>query len=314
MTKGICIAGVLLLICGAGWVQAGEKNTNQATGPDLMQAAQDWVDENIDTDWLSSLPEAAGKAVNDFFDGVRERFQGEYVIDLASLKPAAQAVLPLLQSREELKPYAAWLSAQLDYFEVADEIRILEIAPPEKGTNASPTVRTNVTAGFEREIWVRRLSNRALPPGASNYVKELKPIFAAQKTPPELVWIAEVESSFDRRARSPMGAAGMFQLMPETAKRFGLSLWPRDERFQTEASASASAQYLNVLHERFRDWRLALAAYNCGEGAVQKLLERYKARSYDEIAGHLPAETQMFVPRVEAAVLRREGVKVEMLR
>src|ERR1700733_781095 len=117
MIKRICPAGVLLLICGAGGVQAGEKNTNQVTGPDLMQAAQDWVDENVDTDWLASLSDAGRKAVNDFFDGVRERFQGEYVIDLASLKPAAQAVLPLLQSREELKPYAAWLSAQLDYFE-----------------------------------------------------------------------------------------------------------------------------------------------------------------------------------------------------
>jgi membrane-bound lytic murein transglycosylase D len=61
------------------------------------------------------------------------------------------------------------------------------------------------------------------------------------------------------------------------------------------------------LHEQFGDWRLALAAYNSGEGTVQKLLERYRAKSYDEIAAHLPAETQMFVPRVEAAVFRREG-------
>jgi membrane-bound lytic murein transglycosylase D len=141
----------------------------------------------------------------------------------------------------------------------------------------------------------------------------LKPIFAAQKVPPELVWVAEVESSFDRRAESPAGAAGLFQLMPDTAKRFGLSLWPRDQRFQTESSATASARYLKYLINRFQDWRLALAAYNAGEGTVQNLLDRYKTRSYDDIAKHLPAETQLYVPRVEAVVWRRERAKLEQL-
>jgi membrane-bound lytic murein transglycosylase D len=131
--------------------------------------------------------------------------------------------------------------------------------------------------------------------------------------PEQLVWLAEVESSFDRRAQSPAGAAGLFQLMPDTAKRFGLSLWPRDQRFQPEPSATASAQYLKQLHDRFGDWRLALAAYNCGEGTVQKLLTRYKTQSYDGIAEHLPAETQMYVPRVEAVIQQREGAKLEQL-
>jgi membrane-bound lytic murein transglycosylase D len=99
--------------------------------------------------------------------------------------------------------------------------------------------------------------------------------------------------------------------MPETAKRFGLSLWPRDQRFQTDPSANASAEYLKSLFERFQDWRLALAAYNAGEGEVEKLLDRYKTRSYDDIAEHLPAETQLYVPRVEALIWQREGAKLE---
>ena len=105
----------------------------------------------------------------------------------------------------------------------------------------------------------------------------------------------------------------MFQLMPATARRFGLSLWPRDQRYQTEPSANASAQYLKYLHDRFKDWRLALAAYNAGQGTVQKLLDRYKTHSYDEIAEHLPAETQMYVPRVEAVLQQREGADLEQL-
>jgi len=102
-------------------------------------------------------------------------------------------------------------------------------------------------------------------------------------------------------------------LMPDTAKRFGLSLWPRDQRYQAEPSATASAQYLKYLYNRFHDWRLALAAYNAGEGTVQKLLNRHPAASYDAIAEHLPAETQMYVPRVEATLRQREGANLERL-
>ncbi len=131
--------------------------------------------------------------------------------------------------------------------------------------------------------------------------------------PAELVWLAEVESGFDARARSPDGAVGMFQLMPATAKNYGLSLWPFDQRRQPEAAALAAAEYLHALHNQFGDWRLAVAAYNCGAGTVQKLLEDYHAKSYARIATHLPAETQMYVPRVEATILHREGRELEKL-
>jgi membrane-bound lytic murein transglycosylase D len=144
-------------------------------------------------------------------------------------------------------------------------------------------------------------------------VPRLKPVFAAQKVPPELVWIAEVESSFDPRARSPAGAAGLFQLMPATAKRFGLRRWPLDQRLTPEKSAGATAKYLQYLHGHFNDWRLALAAYNAGEGAIDRLLQERKAATFDAIAPHLPAETQMYVPRIEATLLRREGVKLSQL-
>jgi len=153
-----------------------------------------------------------------------------------------------------------------------------------------------------------------VPKIAQPYVGRLKPIFTAEGVPPELVWVAEVESSFDPRARSPAGAAGLFQLMPATARRYGLKTsWPWDERLKPEPSARAAAQYLEYLHSRFKDWRLALAAYNAGEGTVEELLKRQKAHSFDAIATHLPAETQMYVPKVEAIVWRREGRKLAEL-
>ena len=298
-----------LLLTGVLYARAADPEVSL---PDLMQGAQQWAQDNLDTNILNALPKADDPDVQKFLHDLQQRFQGDYVVDLAELRESAHTFLPLLESQEETRPYAAWLAAQMDYLDVADEIRIT-IPPPAAETNAPPPPMTNPPAQMERELWVKQVSGRPWPAAAKEFVPVLKPVFAAQKIPSELVWVAEVESSFDRRAVSPAGAAGLFQLMPDTAKRFGLSLWPRDQRFQAEPSANASAQYLKSLHDRFQDWRLALAAYNAGEGAVQKLLDRYKTKNYDDIAGHLPAETQLYVPRVEAVILQREGAKLEQL-
>jgi len=282
------------------------------TLPELIQGAQQWAQENLDTNVLSALPSVDDPAVQQFFRELRRRYQGDYVVDLAALRQTAQTVQSVLEGSDETRPYAAWLKAQMDYLDVADEIRIT-IPPPAVETNQPPLPIPNPSAQQERELWMKKVSVAPWPAAAREYVPELKPVFAAQKVPPELIWVAEVESSFDRHALSPAGAAGLFQLMPDTARRFGLSLWPRDQRFQPEPSATASAQYLKHLYGHFQDWRLALAAYNTGEGTVQKLLDRYKTHNYDDIAEHLPAETQMYVPRVEAILRQREGVDLEQL-
>jgi membrane-bound lytic murein transglycosylase D len=304
-------AGGILVLFLAGSLIAWAQD-DAVTMPDIIQGVQQFAQENLDTNVLNALPKVDDPAVQQFFREIQQRFQGDYVVDLAALRQTAQTVLPLLESSEETQPYAAWLKAQMDYLDLADEIR-LTIPPPTVETNPPPQSVLNPPPQKERELWVKKVSVSPWPALAKEYVPALKPIFTAQKIPPDLVWVAEVESGFDRRALSPAGAAGLFQLMPDTARRFGLSLWPRDQRYQPEPSATASARYLKYLHDRFKDWRLALAAYNAGEGAVQKLLDRYKTDSYDAIAQHLPAETQMYVPRVEAVLQQREGANLEQL-
>jgi membrane-bound lytic murein transglycosylase D len=166
---------------------------------------------------------------------------------------------------------------------------------------------------LERKTWQKQVQKRPLPKGAATYVPKLKPVFASHRVAQELVWLAEVESSFNPEAHSPAGAAGLYQLMPATAKSLGLSLQPKDERLDPEKSAGAAARYLKYLHGKFKDWRLTLAAYNTGEGRVQTLLKKHKARSFDEIAPRLPAETQMYVPKFEAVLQRREGIPIAKL-
>ncbi len=279
---------------------------------EVIQSADQWAKENLDDNTLRALQEVDRAKVKQFLGDLQKRSHGEYVVDLAALNDTARAVLPLLEGYEETQPYAAWLKAQLDYLDVADQFRRVTPPPkPEPGQPPKPV--PNPAPKAERAMWDKELADRPWPAAAKPYVTRLKPIFTEQKVPSELVWVAEVESSFDPRARSPAGATGLFQLMPATAKRYGLRTWPLDDRLRPDDSARAAAKYLEYLHGHFKDWRLALAAYNAGEGTVQTLLQRHKARTFDAIATHLPAETQMFVPRVEATLARREGVKLSEL-
>lgn len=300
---------ILVLACclSIGW---GQDNT--LTLDDLMDSAQQWADENLDPEVLRQLSSGDRQRVQQLFKDLQKQLQGQYVVDVAALRDTAKAVLPLLEQYEETQPYALWLKAQMDYLEVADKLLLIIPAPPvEPGKPLKP--RPNPSAQIQRQVWIKQLADRPWPPAAKTYVPRLKPLFTAQQVPAELVWLAEVESSFDPRARSPENAAGLFQLMPSTAKRFGLKLHLPDQRYKPEPSATAAAKYLRQLHGHFKDWRLALAAYNAGEGTVQRLLDHQRAKTFDAIAPYLPAETQMYVPRFEAVLLQREGLKIEQL-
>lgn len=292
-----CLLTLLVLLDFAAHAQQPELELDLGTA---VEAAQDWAAENLDETVLQTLPEVDRKQVEGFLNAFATQLRGSNVVDVARFKDAAKLVLPLLDAYEETTPLAAWLRTRLDYFEVAEELE-----------KSMPAVRdplqTNPPPAAERTVWVKKLSQTDWPKGAKELVPTLKPIFAKANVPPELVWLAEVESTFNPKARSPVGAAGLFQLMPETAKRFGLRSWPWDQRYQPEPSARAAAKYLHMLGKQFADWRLALAAYNAGEGRVQRLLAKHNAKDFDGIATHLPAETQMFVPKVEATILRREG-------
>lgn len=300
-----------LTVSGLSMAQEYELDTNALK--QVMHAAEQWATENLDADVLQTLPQVDREKVEQFARDLQKQLQGDYVLDLGLLRAAANVALPLLEAHEETQAYAGWLKARLDYLDAAEELR--RAAPPQTLVPGQPPKPPpNPPAADERKLWQKKLSNRPMPKAAEDLVPQLKSVFAAERVPPELVWLAEVESGFNRRARSPVGAAGLFQLMPATAKRFGLRSWPWDQRYQPAPSARAAAQYLRYLHDRFGDWSLALAAYNAGEGTVQKLLDRQKTKSYDRIATRLPAETQMYVPKVEATVMRREGVALDRLK
>ena len=142
---------------------------------------------------------------------------------------------------------------------------------------------------------------------AVDLMPRLRAAFVVEGVPPELAWLAEAESSLNPAARSPAGAKGLFQFMPDTAKSMGLGTFLPDERTDPEKSARAAARYLRTLHGRFGNWALALAAYNAGEGRVGRTLVAKHATTFTAIADALPAETRMYVP-VCALIATRAGV------
>ncbi len=301
--KKLCVS---LVCCCFACIAAAQQELVPA---DVFDNANQWLKENIDDRVLDVLGVDEPR-VKKFLADIQRQFDGVYVYDLGAWRETARQIQPILASYEETEPYAVWLKTHLDYFDVAETLRT-NVAP--RGTNSArlPAPSPNV----ERSVWVKVVEQRPVPASASKHLPRLKQIFAEERVPIELVWIAEVESSFDAKARSPAGAAGMFQLMPATARDYNLSVNVlRDERLNPEKSARAAAQHLRRLYTRFGDWRLAFAAYNVGEGRVRDLLKKHKASSFDEIAHYLPSETQLYVPKLEATLLKREGVTLAQLK
>jgi membrane-bound lytic murein transglycosylase D len=263
---------------------------------------------------LQSLPKLDEQRARQLFQSLAQKLEATNVYDLAPLKKSALQLLPVLKVNQATHPYAEWLESHLDYLDAADKLWRKKRLPPPKPGAPPPKPPPPPTPKEQREVWDETLQKRPVPSQAHLYVSKLKPIFVREKVPPALVWLAEVESSFNPNARSPVGAAGLFQFMPTTAKSLGLSLAPKDERLDPERSAQAAGHYLRYLYGRFGDWRLALAAYNAGETRVNNLLTRHQTKSFDVIAPSLPAETQLYVPKIEATLRKREGAALTELK
>lgn len=128
---------------------------------------------------------------------------------------------------------------------------------------------------------------------------------AEQGLPMELALVPMVESTFDPFAYSHGRAAGLWQFIPSTGRKFGLQQdWWHDQRRDLIASTEAALAYLQSLHRQFDgDWLLALAAYNAGPGNVRRAIRRNReaGRPVDFFhLNHLPAETRSYIPRILA--------------
>ncbi len=136
---------------------------------------------------------------------------------------------------------------------------------------------------------------------ANYYMPIIKPILQKHKLPEELALLPAIESAFNPFAVSRAGAAGLWQFIPSTGRRYGLRIdQDVDERFDVIKSTEAAALYLKDLYEMFKSWELALAAYNCGENCI---IRRTGGADFWLTQGLLPIETRNYVPAFFAVLL-----------
>ncbi|MDB4303901.1 LysM peptidoglycan-binding domain-containing protein [Desulfosarcina sp.] len=156
------------------------------------------------------------------------------------------------------------------------------------------------TSGPERSFFIEsyRRSGKYRP----MILKKLE----AAGLPAELSWLPLIESGFKVKALSRARALGLWQFIPSTGYKFGLKRDQYiDERIDFEKSTDAAIAYLKELHSIFGDWSTVMAAYNCGEGRVLRVIRTQNINYLDDfwdLYGRLPFETARYVPRFLAAL------------
>jgi membrane-bound lytic murein transglycosylase D len=141
---------------------------------------------------------------------------------------------------------------------------------------------------------------------AGRYRGMIARVLSEEGVPQDLIYLAQAESAFQPTALSRAGARGMWQFVAYRGQEYGLRhTWWLDERQDPEKATHAAAQHLRDLYKLFGDWYLAMAAYNCGPGNVQKAIERTGYADFWELYRRnvLPRETKNYVPIILALTL-----------
>ncbi len=178
-------------------------------------------------------------------------------------------------SKEELRSRIESLSSQIE-LRYSDEVHTLINTYIQKQRNSSEIILARGQVYFP--LYDSQLANEGLPI--------------------ELKYLSVVESSLRPQAVSSMGAVGLWQFMPGTAKIYGLNINSVvDERRDPVRSTQAASAYLRDLYQEFGDWTLAVAAYNCGPGALRRALRKSDQETFWNVRGYLPRETRRYIPK-----------------
>lgn len=209
-----------------------------------------------------------------------------------------------LQSAVAARPAAATAPAGAPSLKV-DEYKETDVWGRIRSGYAIPDISNNLVERHVRSYsakpdYMARISGRA-----SLYLFHVVQELEKRGMPTELALLPVIESAFNPQALSTASAAGLWQFVPGTGKDYDLKQnMFKDERRGVLASTDAALTYLQRLYTMFGDWQLALAAYNWGEGNVQKAIKKNQAlgkpTDFESLADLMPAETRNYVPKLQA--------------
>ena len=159
-------------------------------------------------------------------------------------------------------------------------------------------VRRHESKFASSSAYFKRTIERSRP-----YMYHISNEVAKRNMPAEIALLPFIESAYVTKAKSHVGASGLWQFMPATGRHYGLEQTPLyDGRHDIYAATDAALNYLQYLHGLFGDWSLALAAYNWGEGNVGRAVNRARAQGLEPVYENLrmPNETRNYVPKLLA--------------
>jgi membrane-bound lytic murein transglycosylase D len=213
--------------------------------------------------------------------------------DLSASGLPLSAVGARRQTFAEPEPLGAWPSTlALPNLPVVFERRTLGYMKFYRDTDRGRSIA---------QQWARKMGR---------YTAALQTELARAGLPTDLVWLSLIESGHNPTIRSPVGAAGLWQFMPESARLYGLTVdrWV-DERLDPLRSTQAAIRYLSDLKSRFGTWDLAMAAYNMGHFGLTRVITKYNSNDFwrlSRLEAALPWETALYVPKILAiAVVMR---------
>lgn len=194
-------------------------------------------------------------------------------------------------------------------FPVDPKLRTVVPKQIEVSSSQLPLETNDAVLSFINYFTATRVGRNTLINGwrrSTPYREMIQRILAEEGVPQELIYLAQAESGFIPRAVSHKAAAGMWQFVRWRGQEYGLESDAHvDWRLDPERSTRAAARHLRDLYEQFGDWYLALAAYNCGPGCVDRAVQRTGYADYWELRrrGAIPKETSNYVPIILAMTI-----------
>jgi len=157
-------------------------------------------------------------------------------------------------------------------------------------------INTYISAG--------RVNSEIILSRSQYYFPIMEKMIDEHQLPQEIKYLSVIESGLRPKVKSRVGAVGLWQFMSGTAKQYNLRIHSSvDDRKDVRKSTEAAMLFLNDLYERFGDWTLALAAYNCGPGNVNKAIRKSGGKkNFWEIRKYLPKETRRYLPKLIATM------------
>ncbi len=286
------------------------------------EQARDEFDRAVDSILESGLDVRANQRLQTFYLELVERIYREEVPVLQT-SPQVSSTALVAQNQTSTQTSPAPQIGFLDQrFEPSplDDLSKLVLTPEEQNVSDSDVLaleqaKHNVNFSFTINPLIQQFINHHTGRGrttmelglrrSGRFMKMARQIFAKEGVPVDIIWLGQVESTWQTRALSWASASGLWQFIPSTGRMYGLkqNAWV-DERNSIEQATRASARHLKDLAARYKgNWELALAAYNTGAGNVDRAISRAGSANFWAIYPYIARETRDYVPNILATIL-----------